>query len=206
MHSSNCAPVLTTATEEEFAMPDTRTSDASSSDQAMTIPERVKAALKAAGRFEVGSEVYLPDHNQTLRVIGVDFTSSKGRKATIAWLRWESECVECGKRYQFTSKRTFTYPTRTCPDHRRTARRKIARVAPKDGGAVPLRKAVFDAMQGLSLFSDVVSRAEIEQAVLERLPSAKSKAIWDMVFDVADYDYEANKVGVYDDPEEVVFS
>jgi len=184
-------------------MPDIRTSGVRAAEQAMTIPERVKAALKAAGRFEVGSELHLPDHNQTLRVVGVDFTRTKGSKATFAWLRWESECVECGKPYQFTSKRTFAYPTRTCPDHRRTARRKIARVASE--GAVPLRDVVVDVLAALSLFDGVASRVEIEQAVLARMPSAKRDAVWALVGDVIDYEYPAGTAAWYDDLEEVVF-
>lgn len=188
MHETSRAPALTTATEKEFAMPDIRTSDAPAADQPTTIPERVKAALKAAGRFGVGSEIHLPDHDQTLRVVGVDFTSSKGRTATFAWLRWESECVECGKPYQFTSKRVFAYPTRTCPDHRRTSRQKIARVAPRDGGAVSLRKVVIGVLDGLSLLCEVATQAEIEDAVIAQLPSAKRESIWEVAIDVTGFE------------------
>jgi hypothetical protein len=184
MRRTNCTPVLTTATEKEFAMPDTRTSDARADEQAMTIPERIKAALKAAGRFDVGSTIYLPDHEQTLRVVAVNFTSTKGKQKTFAWLKWESECVECGKRYQFTSKRVFAYPTRTCKDHRRTSRQRIARVAPKAGGAMALRKAVIDVLDGLSFLCDFATQVEIEDVVIAHLPSARRDAIWEVVVDV----------------------
>lgn len=150
-------------------MPDIRTSGAHAAEQAMTIPQRVKAALKAAERFEVGSTVYLPDRAQTLRVVAVDFTRTKGNKATFAWLRWESECVECGKPYQFTTKRVFDYPTRTCADHRRTLRRKAAPLTPKaEERAAPtedMHRAAVDVLTGFSLVDDRVSISDATKAL-----------------------------------------
>jgi hypothetical protein len=139
-------------------MPDIRTSGAHAAEQAMTIPERVKAALKAAGRFEVGSELHLPDHDQTFRVVAVDFTRTKGNKETFSWLRWESECAVCGAPYQFTTKRWFTYPTRTCDDHRRTLRRKASPITPVEVVACgeDMLRAAVDVLTGFSLVDDRV--------------------------------------------------
>jgi hypothetical protein len=158
-------------------MPDIRTSCAHAAEQAMTIPQRVKAALKAAERFEVGSTVYLPDRAQTLRVVAVDFTRTKGNKATFAWLRWESECVVCGAAYQFTTKRVFDYPTRTCPDHRRTSRRKAAPLTPKaENMAAPteaMRRAAADVLTGFSLVDDRVLIRDAQVALQRALYGAE---------------------------------
>ena len=158
-------------------MPDIRTSGAPAAEQAMTIPERVKAALKAAKRFEVGSEIFLPDHNQTLRVVKVDFTRTKGNKMTFSWLRWESECVECGAAYQFTTKRSFAYPTRTCADHRRKLRRKAAPLTPTaEERAAPsedMHSAAVAVLTGFSLVVDRVSISDARMALQRALYGAE---------------------------------
>ena len=178
-------------------MPDTRNSGAPRADQVMTIPDHIAAALKAAGRFEVGSTVHLPDRDQTLRVVRLDFTSGKtGSKGV--WLRWGSQCVECGAAYEFTTKRTFAYPTRTCPDHRRTSRQRIARVAPQGGGAVSLRRVVADVLDGLSLLCDGATQAEVEDAVIAQLPSAERGSIWEVAEDVTGCEEAAGWLGIQD--------
>ncbi len=151
-------------------MPDTRTRDARPLGQEMTIPERVKAALMVAGRFEVGSEVYLPDRDQTLRVVRLDFTSGKAAQKGI-WLHWESRCVECGKLYQFVTKRTFSYPTRTCLKHRKAGPRRAAAPAPALTPALPvarvedLERAAIDVLDGFSMLVDRVTITEAMRAV-----------------------------------------
>lgn len=170
-------------------MPDIRTSGAHAAEQAMTIPERVKAALKAAGRFGVGSELYLPDHDQTFRVVAVDFVRTKGNQKTFPWLRWESECVECGATYQFPSKTFFKYPTRTCAEHRRTSRRKATPSTPKAEDRVvcgdDLLRAAVDVLTGFSLVDDRVLIGDALRAMQrvlygEELPRSdpRTRGIW----------------------------
>lgn len=149
-------------------MPAIRTSDASVADQAMSIPQRVAAALKAAGRFEVGSTVYLPDRDQTLRVVKLEFTSGKkGQKGV--WLRWESECVDCGKVYQFTTKRSFSYPIRTCPEHRKVGARPVAVQDVRGASDAATRKAAVDALVGFSLADDRVLIDDLRHEIMRRL-------------------------------------
>lgn len=168
MRRTNRAPALTTATVKEFAMPNARTSGAVDADQAMTIPERIAAALKAAGRFEVGSTVYLPDRDQTLRVVKLDFTSGKKGKKGV-WLRWESKCVDCGKPYQFTTKRSFAYPTRTCPEHRKVGARPVAAQKVSVAFDDAMRKAAIDVLNGFSLVEDVVLIDDVRREIMLRL-------------------------------------
>lgn len=166
-------------------MPNIRPSGAPAADQAMTIPERVKAALKAAGRFEVGSVVYLPDRDQTLRVVKLDFTSGKkGQKGV--WLRWESECAECGKTYHFTTKRSFSYPTRTCPEHRKPGvRSPVVKDSPPSASAEVLHRAAVEVLNGFSLFDERVPITDAQHAVQRvvygevlRRGDPRSRGIW----------------------------
>ena len=166
-------------------MPDPRISGAAATDQAMTIPDRIKAALKAAGRFEVGSEVYLPDRDQTLRVVRLDFMSGKKGKKGV-WLRWESECVDCGQPYQFTTKRSFAYPTRTCEKHRKSGARAVAapRVEARAADEVLLRAAI-EVLTGFSLLSGIVAAAEVQDEIAKKVygavvrrPDPRVRGLW----------------------------
>lgn len=168
-------------------MPDIRTSGAHAAEQAMTIPERVAAALKAAERFEVGSTVYLPDHDQTLRVVKVDFVRAKGGKRPFPWLHWESECVVCGATYPFTTKTSFKYPTRTCSAHRRTSRRKASPITPVEVVACgeDMLRAAVDVLTGFSLVDDRVlisdARIALQRALYgAELPRSdpRTRGIW----------------------------
>lgn len=169
-------------------MPDIRTSDARSGGQAMTIPEIIKAELKAQGRFEVGSEIYLPDYGQTLRVARLDFSSGKkGQKGV--WLRWESECVQCGKKYQFTTKRSFSYPTRTCEEHRKVGARP--RSEPVGPAPEAVRSAAIAVLNGFSLLDERVLISEAVKALQvmlfgDVLPRAdkRVRGLWAALADV----------------------
>lgn len=138
-----------------------------------TVKEAVEEFLEQANRrFSAGDVMVLPDRDQIMVIEKVLYF--KDGKSLRVLLLWSSDCVVCGDKYTFKTRRKFSYPTRTC----RGCRGRAAAIEKEKPPKEPVKRkpkigrgerAVLEAIEALGFVYDRCTERVVAKEAAKRL-------------------------------------